>query len=404
MSDLVFIIGTRPEAIKLLPLYALFKKQGMPVQLWLSMQHKELVIDLLNVFDCSPDLLFEQGTAPRTLNSLCASILTQCQELFEHHQPSWIFVQGDTATVFASALAAFNASIHVAHIEAGLRTYNLAAPYPEEGYRQMVSRIATINYAPTHEAALNLASEGIPASTIHITGNTVVDALLQTQARINSKKLTIVPELHSFCTTAQQERKKLFLLTAHRRESHGKPLETIFRALLEFLKEHPDVACVYATHPNPAVKHALITSGFIDEAGSVDPSITSQVFYTQPLMYPELVYTLDHVDCVVTDSGGIQEEAIALGKNVVCLRETTERPEGIELGLTTLVGANPQALKAALVHALHAPRPPSTAHTTVYGDGTACHKIFQHFISIYAESSVPSAPRTSAYKPKEKST
>lgn len=396
-----FIVGTRPEAIKLLPLLTLFKKRGLPAFLCLSMQHEAMVLDLLKLFECTADFTFSFEARPRTLNELTAALLAQFDALFTATNPSYVFIQGDTATVFAGALAAFNRNIPIAHVEAGLRTYNLQAPFPEEGYRQMVSRIATTHYAPTQEAASNLISEGIAPETVVVTGNTVVDALHQTLARISSQQTTINTELQYFCETAHATGKKLFLLTAHRRESHGKPLEEIFTTLLLFLQSNPHVMCVYATHPNPAIKQALVASGFLEVTGKINPTISNQIFYTQPLPYPELIYTLNASTCVVTDSGGIQEEAIALGKRVICLRKTTERPEGIALGLTTLVSSNPTKLTWHLTQNLFTRHTAPAKHASVYGDGTASEKIFQHFISIYSKSAIPSAPRASTRKTKE---
>lgn len=376
----------------------LFKTRGLPAFLCLSMQHEAMVLDLLSLFDCKPNFILSFETRPQSLNELQSVMLKQFDEILRKESFSWAFIQGDTATVFAGALAAFNKNINIAHVEAGLRTYNLQAPFPEEGYRQMVSRITTIHYAPTQEASKNLTSEGAFAQNVIVTGNTVIDALHQTLTKISNNVIKINAELQFFCENARNNNKKLFVLTAHRRESHGKPLEVIFATLLGFLQKNPDVSCIYATHPNPEINKALLKSDFINLDGTINQSIKDQVFYTEPLAYPELIYTLNASDCAVTDSGGIQEEAIALGKSVICLRNTTERPEGILLGLTTLVESDPEKLTKSLTLNLFSPQPIPHGHTNIYGDGTACEKIFQHFISIYTTTTIPSTSRASTCK------
>jgi UDP-N-acetylglucosamine 2-epimerase (non-hydrolysing) len=398
---ILFIIGTRPEAIKLLPLFSLFKERSLPAFLCLSMQHEALVIDLLELFGCTADYILSFDVRPHTLNTLSSAIIAQFDTILSQKPFSWVFIQGDTATVFCGALAAFNKEIRIAHVEAGLRTHNLAAPFPEEGYRQMVSRITSLHYAPTKQAVANLQAEGINPETVVMTGNTVVDSLHQTLKKIIQKTIPIDPELAFFCHEAHVLSKKLFVLTAHRREAHGKPLEDIFRTVIGFLQANPNVWCVYATHPNPGVRRALVASGFIDADGTLNKKLQEQVFFTQPLPYPELIFALHAATCTATDSGGIQEEAIALGKPVICLRETTERTEGIALGLTTLVGSDTKKITAALTQALFEPHAPTQGHAEIYGDGTACEKIFLHFISIYHKTAIPFTPRASTCKTEE---
>jgi len=399
--SILFIVGTRPEAIKLLPLFCLFKERGLPAFLCLSMQHEAIVLDLLELFGCTADYILSFDVRPHTLNTFSSAIIAQFDAILAKKPFRWVFIQGDTATVFCGALAAFNREIRIAHVEAGLRTHNLAAPFPEEGYRQMVSRITSLHYTPTKHAVSNLQSEGIDLEAIVMTGNTVVDALHKTLKKIILKTVPIDPELAFFCHEAHVQSKKFFVLTAHRREAHGKPLEAIFGAVIAFLRANPNVWCVYATHPNPAVRHALVASGFIDADGTLNASLKEQVFFTQPLPYPELIFALHAATCTATDSGGIQEEAIALGKPVICLRETTERAEGITLGLTTLVGSDAQKITAALKHALFKPLILTKGHAEIYGDGTACEKIFQHFISIYNKTTIPFTARASTCQTEE---
>ena len=387
--SILCIVGTRPEVIKVVPLFKLLKQRGLPVFLCITKQHEHMVAEVLNFFECTPDYTLTFDHQPTSLNDLFAMLLTTLDQFFKTHSFEWVFVQGDTATVCATTLAAFHNNIKIAHLEAGLRTYNLAAPFPEEGYRQMVSRLATLHYAPTTTAAQNLLSEHISANSIAIVGNTVIDAQHHTLEKINTHPELINAQLRAFCKAVKNKKNILFVLTAHRREAHGQTLETIFRTIATFLENHPHVSCVYTTHANPAIKQALLASNFIDENNNVRTSIASQVLFEQPLPQHDFMFALNEADFVVTDSGGIQEEAIALQKKIICVREITERPEGVEYGITTLVGADEKRITTAMKAAITNQSLEKNYPRNIYGDGTACEKIFQHFISFQNKSELP---------------
>lgn len=382
---ILFMIGTRPEVIKLAPLFLYFKNNDLPVFLCISEQHKTMLTEELFRFGCTPDFVLQFSRKPSGLNDLFSVLFEELNLFFKQYSFSWIFVQGDTATVCASALAAFHARINIAHIEAGLRTHDLTAPYPEEAYRQMVSRITTIHYAPTKIAHDDLVAEGIDPQKIVIVGNTVIDSLKLRITEITHNPTLITPRLSAFITSAKMEQKKLFTLTAHRRESHGEALETIFKTVKTFLEDNPHVACVYPTHENPNIKEALYNSGLLLKNNTIPAHLKEQLFFSPPMAQHDFLYALSHSDFVVTDSGGVQEEAIALQKNIICVRDITERPEGIAMGLTVLTGANQEKLERALYSAIHQEHIVAPHHTSPYGSGNSCEKIFRHFMSYTQE-------------------
>ncbi len=383
------MVGTRPEAIKMAPLFSYFKQHGLPVKLCIVHQHTTLLDEMLELFEWAPDFTLFFDHKPTSLNDLFSQLLSTVDVFLRQHTIDWVFVQGDTATVCATALAAFNNNINIAHIEAGLRTHNLQAPFPEEAYRQIVSRITTIHYAPTEQAVQNLRAEGIAEHALALAGNTVVDALDEGLTKIKNQPTLVSNTIKNFCNTQTLLNRKIFVFTAHRRENHGKPLVEIFSTIKTFLEKNPKVACVYTTHPNPAVQDALHASGFISSNGAIAQSIADQVLLCNPLGRYDFLYALNASSFVVTDSGGVQEEAIALGKQIICVREVTERPEGVSMGLTTLVGSNKSLLAQALTHATTASRAMNLPHINPYGDGTACKKIFQHFISFSSKAPLP---------------
>jgi len=379
---ILFMIGTRPEVIKLAPLFLYFKNNDLPVFLCISEQHKNMLTEELFRYGCSPDFVLRFSKQPSNLNELFSILFEELNAFFKRHTFSWIFVQGDTATVCASALAAFHAQINIAHIEAGLRTHDLAAPFPEEAYRQMVGRITTLHYAPTKIAYDDLIAEGISPKKIAVVGNTVIDSLKLRLAELTHNPTLVIPRLKTFVDHAITQKKKIFTLTAHRRESHGQPLETIFRTIKMFLEKNPDVVCIYPTHENPNVKRALLASELISPAHTVPAHLREQLYFSPPMAQHDFLYALSCSDFVVTDSGGVQEEAIALQKNIICVRDITERPEGIALGLTVLTGANQLLLEQALFNALHKKAPLAELLSSPYGSGNACEKIFNHFMSF----------------------
>ncbi|MBM3894521.1 UDP-N-acetylglucosamine 2-epimerase (non-hydrolyzing) [Candidatus Dependentiae bacterium] len=374
--SILFIVGTRPEAIKLFPLYLAFKEQGLPVKLCISSQHIQLMNEQLHFFNVTPDFQLPLSPHLGNLNELFGQIVHELELIYKQFFFSWVFVQGDTATTCAAAISAFNRKIKIAHVEAGLRTFDLENPYPEEGYRSIISRIATINYAPTKHAEKNLLEEKISAEKIICVGNTVVDALHFGINKINKDRSLVSQNIQDFCQKAKNNNQKIILLTAHRREAHGQNLTNIFLAIKNFLLHNENVVCIYPSHPNPKIQTSLIVSGFTKEL------LQDQLFFSPPLSYADLVYSLTQADCIATDSGGIQEEAISLGKPIICLRNTTERPEGIDLGLSTITGFDTSKITRALEEKLLQSNQPATL-SLIYGDGSSCKQILNHFLSHY---------------------
>ena len=316
LKTIICMIGTRPEVIKMVPVIrALKASTWAKCVVVATAQHRKLLDQMLQRFNVTVDYDLDLMQANQGLNQLIARMLPELDEIIKKEQPYALIAQGDTATVFGSALAAFNAQVLFGHIEAGLRTYNLQHPFPEEGYRQMVSRITQWHFAPTIEAAENLKNEGIDPNKIYVTGNTCIDTLLQT-----------------VCEQLAQEKaqKRTILLTAHRRENFGQPLINIFTAILEILKKHPDVDVLYPVHPNPNVQKLAYKM-----LGGHE-----RISLCEPLDYFEFVAAMQNAYIILTDSGGVQEEAPSLKKPVLVLRATTERPEAVQAGASHLVGAD----------------------------------------------------------------
>ena len=357
------VVGTRPEAIKMAPVvHALEDIDGdVEVGLALTGQHDELVDEVLRIFGLRPDFDLAIMRAGQSLADVGRECLARLGPVLDAWRPDLVLVEGDTASVFFGALTAYLHGVPVGHVEAGLRTGNLRSPFPEEGYRRMATVIADLHFAPTPGARENLLREGIPEERIHVTGNTVVDALLQVTDRRAPPKSLALQNLST-------DREPPFaLLTAHRRESFGAPLERVFDAILELLGRHPTLQVVYPVHPNPEVQGPArrILSGH------------PRVHLLAPLTYSDLVWTLAHAELVLTDSGGIQEEAPTFGTPVLVLREVTERPEGVEAGLAELVGTDAEKIIPAALRLLGRPREARerAQARNPYGDGTAGRRI-----------------------------
>ena len=309
------MIGTRPEVIKMVPVIrALKASTWAKCVVVVTAQHRKLLDQMLQRFNVTVDYDLDLMQANQGLNQLIARMLPALEEIIQKEQPYAVLAQGDTATVFGAALAAFHANISFGHIEAGLRTYNLEQPFPEEGYRQMVSRITRWNFAPTKSASQALQQEGISPEQIYVVGNTCIDTLLQT--------------VQTHPAPSGQNDKRVILLTAHRRESFGEPLKNIFSAILAILDQYSDVHLLYPVHPNPNVRHVAH-----DMLGN-----NARIKLVEPLDYFEFVSAMQAAYFIMTDSGGVQEEAPALGKPVLVLRKTTERPEPVMAGVAKLVG------------------------------------------------------------------
>lgn len=361
-GPVVVIAGTRPEAIKMVPVYLALKKAGYAVFLCATMQHDQLLCEVFNLFGITPDIDLGIMRINQDLFYITQSLLQKSKELYQRINPSLVLVQGDTTSTMACALAAFYMRIPVGHIEAGLRTYDIFAPFPEESNRRMVSAVASLHFTPTDQATARLIAEGIDQKNIYCTGNTVVDALRITKDAIKQGTMCVSGIVEY--QVAQCKQAKVLLFTMHRRESFNGALKQVLQTLVAFLKEHTHVYCFYPYHPNPHVIHVLKEVGLTQ---------LPNCFLSEPLVYQDLVYVLDRADLVVTDSGGIQEEAVSLGKQVLVLREKSERQEGVACGLAHLVGTDVAIIKKYL-SAFILKR---VAHTScaVYGDGFAADRI-----------------------------
>lgn len=331
MIRVLFIFGTRPEAIKLAPVVACLREQPerFETRVAVTAQHRGLLDQVLDVFAIRPDRDLDLMQPGQTLFQISSRILSALEPVLAEERADWVVVQGDTTTAFCGALAASYAGIRVAHVEAGLRTGDPRQPFPEEINRVLVSRLAARHYAPTAEAAINLASEGIPSDSVVITGNTGIDAVLQVRDQLAAGRLDPgpLPKLDSS--------RKLILVTAHRRESFGEGFEEICKALAR-LAARADVEIVYPVHPNPNVLEPVRKrlSGL------------SNVHLIDPVAYVTFVELMRRAHVLLTDSGGIQEEAPSLGKPVLVMREKTERPEAVAAGTARLVGTDPDRIVA----------------------------------------------------------
>ena len=357
MKTVMLVFGTRPEAIKMCPLVNELKtRKGLKTVVCVTGQHRQMLDQVLAAFGVEPDYDLSIMKDKQTLFDITTNILNRIRAVLEEVRPDVVLVHGDTSTTFVTALACFYLQIPVGHVEAGLRTYNIYSPYPEEFNRQAVSIISQYNFAPTARARDNLLHEGKRAETIFVTGNTAIDAL-QTTVREDYTH----PEL----TWAQGSR--LIVITAHRRENLGEPMHQMFRAIRRIMDEHPDVKAIYPIHMNPVVRQAAD-----EELRGCD-----RIHIIEPMEVLDFHNLLARSYLILTDSGGIQEEAPSLGKPVLVMRDTTERPEGIDAGTLRLVGTNEDVIyrnfKQLLddndaYHAMaHASNP--------YGDGRACRRI-----------------------------
>ena len=350
---LLCVFGTRPEAIKMAPLVrALQAADWARCVVVATAQHRGLLDQMLERFGIAVDHDLDLMQDGQRSTELLARMLPALDRVLVHEKPAAVLAQGDTTTVFGAALAAFHCRIPFGHVEAGLRTHDLEHPFPEEGYRQMVARIARWNFAPTNGAATALRTEGIPVESIHVTGNTCIDALLQTVAELGP---------------AGDGAERVVLLTAHRRESFGAPLRSVFVAVRNIVERFEDVRIVYPVHPNPNVRELA------HEMLAGHPRIE----LLEPMDYFDFVDLMRKSTLILTDSGGIQEEAPALGKPALVLRDTTERPEAIHAGVARLVGTDSVAVEAAVAELLEDDRIYRWMSRMVspYGDGLAGARI-----------------------------
>jgi UDP-N-acetylglucosamine 2-epimerase (non-hydrolysing) len=363
-NPIVLVVATRPDAIKLAPIYLQLKKANLPVVLCSTTQHRHLLQQVLELFNLSPDISLDIMKDNQSLAYITDSVLQKLSDLFKQITPQLVIVQGDTTSAYAAALAAFYQQLPIAHVEAGLRTGNLYAPFPEELNRVFITQISSLHFAPTPLPVLNLLHEGVTSNKIFCVGNTIVDALHLIRNGIETGRINITPSLLQLVKNCKSQYKRMVLLTTHRRESFGHGIKQTLSAIKKYATLHPEVCIVFPIHPNPQVG-AVVQSLLLHNC--------KNIFCLDPLAYNDLVYILSAVDWVITDSGGIQEEASCLGKQVIVLREHTERVEIIWEGLATMVGTNYQAILDAL-ETLHA-RHENVSSRFVYGDGKAAERI-----------------------------
>lgn len=395
-GPIIVIVGTRPEGIKMIPLYFALKKAGLPTLLCSTMQHDELLTEVFELFGVKPDFDLGIMRLGQDLFYLTQSILQKTKELFIQHKPSLVIVQGDTTSTCAAALSAFYLHIPVAHVEAGLRTDDIYSPFPEEMNRRMVSTLATYHFAPTPLAVENLKTQGIPSSNIFMTGNTAVDALRIITEKISNQHMLVKFEIKAQVEHAKILNKKIIVFTAHRRESFNGGLVRIMLALKQFLSTHPDVICFYPFHPNPQVISAINQTGI---------GTMSNINMSEPLSYINMVYLLSNADLILTDSGGIQEEAVSLGKTVIILREKTERMEGVFAGFGHIAGTDEHKIISMLTTLYNEKN--INGDTGVYGDGYAAQKIVTILTSLqdaidYPESDDTAHTGIEHHKPQKK--
>ena len=357
MKKVMLVFGTRPEAIKMCPLVKeLKKREQLQTLVCVTGQHRQMLDMVLGAFGVTPDYDLAIMKDKQTLFDVTTNILGRIKEVLEKEKPDVVLVHGDTSTTFATALACFYQQIPVGHVEAGLRTYNIYSPYPEEFNRQAVGIIAQYNFAPTEMSKENLLREGKDAATIYVTGNTAIDALK-----------TTVRESYTHPELEWAKGSRLIMLTAHRRENLGEPMHNMFRAIRRVMDEYPDVKAIYPIHMNPVVR----------QTAQEELSGCDRVKIIEPLDVLDFHNFLARSYMILTDSGGIQEEAPSLGKPVLVMRDTTERPEGIAAGTLKLVGTDENVIyenfklllenQEAYDAMSHASNP--------YGDGHACERI-----------------------------
>lgn len=372
ITKVLGIIGTRPEAIKMAPLFQLMRQdsQNFELEICGTAQHRELLDQVLSYFNLELQYDLDVMSQKNGLTKTFARMLEKLDLVIQTTKPNLVLVHGDTSTTFSGALAAFYQGVSVAHVEAGLRSKDLREPFPEEFNRRTVSSIAQIHFAPTEENVNNLLEEGIPKASIFRVGNTVVDALRLLSERFDSDLEFVNSVSNSVSTTLgfEPESTQYILVTIHRRENRGERMDKLLSSVITVANEYPDVKIVIPVHPNPAVR-TVIKSRL---------SELSNVTLIDPQSYPHFIYILKHSRVVMTDSGGIQEEAPSFGVPVLVLREVTERRELIESGTSRLVGTNPSDVLQGLnqLMALE-PRSLSNFHENPFGDGLASLRILE---------------------------
>ena len=379
MKRVAAVFGTRAEAIKLAPLILSMRGHGdLDCHVCVTAQHREMLDDVLTVFDIQPDTDLDLMTAEQTLAGFASRALAALDRFLSRQKPDFLLVQGDTTTVFCAALAAFYRRIPVGHVEAGLRTGNLQAPWPEEMNRVLAARLTDLHFAPTPRARDNLLAEGVEPARVHVTGNTVVDALLLARKQAP----TAIPGL---ADDLPADGKPLILITSHRREHFDGALQRILTAVKQLARRYPDTSFVYPVHRNPEVRRAA--TGILGPMGGS----RTNIHLLEPLPYLSFVALMERCTLILTDSGGIQEEAPSLDKPVLVLRDSTERPEGIDAGAARLTGTGTEEIVRATTLLLEDAElyGRMSGAANPYGDGKASQRILA---ALRARLGLPSAP------------
>lgn len=372
MKKNLIIFGTRPEAIKMAPLVKEFNRnsEDFETRVCVTAQHREMLDQVLDFFDITPDYDLDLMKPNQNLYTLTADIITELKPILDEYQPDYVYVHGDTTTTMATSIASFYSGAKVCHVEAGLRTFNKRSPFPEEINRQVTGRIADYHFAPTEQSQKNLLNEAVPDNSILITGNTVIDALMTSIEKVKKIDDEEISKLKGIIDI----NKKLILVTGHRRENHGQGFINICEALKEIAVNNKDVQIIYPVHLNPNVQKPVY-----EILSEVD-----NIHLISPLAYPAFVWLMNQSYLIITDSGGVQEEAPSLGKPVLVMRDTTERPEAVDAGTVILVGTDKDKItkecqelltndaKYKNMSALHNP----------YGDGKACQRIVKFIKSV----------------------
>ena len=365
MKKILLIFGTRPEAIKMAPLVRELQKhpEDFETKVCLTAQHREMLDQVLDFFEINSDYDLDLMKPGQNLYSLTAIIIESLKPILEAFSPDYAFVHGDTTTTMAASIASFYAGAKVCHVEAGLRTHNKLSPFPEEINRQVTGRICDLHFAPTEASKKNLMAENISENNILVTGNTVIDALFESIKRVKNLSTENIENIKKSLYPDQE----VILVTGHRRENHGEGFERICQALKEIAKSKPKIKIIYPVHLNPMVQEPV--NRYLKDL--------KNILLISPLSYPEFIWLMNRSKIIITDSGGVQEEAPSLGKPVLVMRENTERPEAVDAGTVILVGTNKEKIVNAaldlldnkerfqLMSELHNP----------YGDGRACIRI-----------------------------
>ena len=385
MKKILLTFGTRPEAIKMAPLILELKKHSDKIEtiVCVTGQHREMLDQVLSIFKIKPDYDLNIMKKGQDLYDITSNVLLGLRDVLKQTQPDLVLVHGDTTTSMTAALAAYYQQIPVGHIEAGLRTNNIYSPWPEEINRQLIGRISNYNFAPTPNSSTNLIKEGVEEASIYITGNTVIDSLFWVVNKIKSDELLNIKlkeEIRTFGYDIDrlQKNRRMVLITGHRRENLGEGFIHVAQAIQELSTQFPNVDFVYPMHLNPNVRKSIY------EVLGNDLSHFSNMFFIEPLEYLSFIYMMEKADIVLTDSGGIQEEAPSLKKPVLVMRNTTERPEAVEAGTVILIGTD----KEKIVYNVNKLLKDKTHYQQMakainpYGDGNACERIANILLNI----------------------